>query len=266
MPRSPHIITCIKQVPGSTEVEIDDNGSLIRNAVTAKMNPFDLFAIETSLRLKEQNGATVTAITMGPPRAELILREAFMIGVDEGVLLTDRRFAGSDVLATAWTISQGILSLGPYDLVICGRQTTDGDTAQVGAEMAEFLGIPHVTNVRAILSSNDESITVEVDLPGAIQVARLHFPCLITVEKDIFQPRLPSFRRKLATRDKKVKVLGLDDLPDTDEKHYGLLGSPTKVQRVYPPRRDVTKEIVQGDPQTLAERLFHELEGRKFLL
>ncbi len=150
------ITVCIKQVPGSSEVEMDENGNLIRDPSNTKMNPFDLFAIESALQIKEMNQkisieTKINVITMGPPQAQAVIREAFMMGVDEGVLLSDRKFAGSDVWATAFTIAEGIKKHGLADLIICGKQTTDGDTAQVGAEISEFLDIPHITNIIRIM-------------------------------------------------------------------------------------------------------------------
>ncbi len=254
---------CIKQVPGTSNVDVDENGSLIRDNVESKMNPFDLFAIEVSLYLKETRGGTIRVITMGPPQAEAIIREAYMMGADTGVLLTDKRFAGSDVLATAYTLSQGI-KMHPFDIVICGKQTTDGDTAQVGAEIAEFLGIPHVTNVRKVVEVKEKSIVVEADLPDVVQVADVLFPCLLTVEKDINQPRLPSFKRKLQTVSWPVEKLTLMNFEDKDDQHYGLKGSPTKVQRVFPPASNTSKEIITGDPGTLAARLREKLKELKF--
>ena len=145
------ILVCIKQVPGTTQVEIDPKtGTLKRDGVESTMNPFDLYALETALRLKAKHGGTVTVLTMGPPQAEAVIREAFMMGADKGAVLSDRRFGGADVLATAYTLSQGARKAGRFDLVVCGRQTTDGDTAQVGPELAERLSIPHVANVRAV--------------------------------------------------------------------------------------------------------------------
>ena len=187
------IIVCIKQVPGTSDVEMDENGNLIRESIEAKMNPFDLFAIETALRLKEMGKTElICVLSMGPPQAESVIREAFMMGVDKGILLTDKKFAGADVLATSYTLAQGIRKFGNFDLIICGKQTTDGDTAQVGAELAEFLNIPHVTNVQKIIDVQESSIVVEMDLPTMTMIAQIDFPCLITVEKDIYQPRLPS--------------------------------------------------------------------------
>nr|MDO8118068.1 electron transfer flavoprotein subunit beta/FixA family protein [Candidatus Sigynarchaeota archaeon] len=187
----------------------------------------------------------------------------YMMGADKGVLLTDRRFAGSDVLATAYTLSQGI-KMQPFDIVICGKQTTDGDTAQVGAEIAEFMGIPHVTNVRKIVEVKERSIIVEADLPDVVQVMEIEFPCLITVEKDINQPRLPSFKRRLQTASWPVEKITLMNFEDKDDQHYGLKGSPTKVQRVFPPTSNVSKEVIKGEPVVLATKLHQKLKELKF--
>ncbi|MBQ6473481.1 MAG: electron transfer flavoprotein subunit beta/FixA family protein [Victivallales bacterium] len=260
------IIVCIKQVPGTAQVEIDpQTGVLKRDGVEAKMNPYDLYALETALRISAQVGASLTALTMGPPQAEAILREAFMMGVDDGVLLSDRRFGGADVLATSYTISQGIRAIGGADLIICGKQTTDGDTAQVGSELAEFLGLPHATGVLRLLEVTDEGLTADLDLPLQIETVRIPFPCLLTVEKGIFEPRLPSFKRKLATADRPIRILTLDDLADREPKHYGLNGSPTQVQRIFPPENHRSQERWEGDADELAERLFRRLDEQKYL-
>jgi electron transfer flavoprotein beta subunit len=230
------------------------------------MNPFDLFAIETALNLKEQGiASTVKVISMGPPQAQAVIEEAFWMGTDEGALLTDRKFAGADVWATSYTLSQGIRKMGIPDLIICGKQTTDGDTAQVGAELAEFLDIPHVTNVLKIDEIKEKSIIVEIDLPTMTQVVELEMPCLITIEKDTCMPRLPSFKRKLATKEWKVKMLGLKDLEDQTELNYGMNGSPTKVQRVFPPESNTQHEIWEGSDSELSNRLFTMVKEKKFI-
>lgn len=260
------IIVCIKQVPGTAQVEIDPNtGVLKRDGVESKMNPYDLYALETALRLAQKLGATITAVTMGPPQAEAVLREAFMMGVDDGVLLSDRRFGGADVLATSYTISQGIRAIGGADLIVCGKQTTDGDTAQVGSELAEFLGIPHATGLLRIKEITETSLTADLDLPLQIETVRIPFPCLVTVEKGIFEPRLPSYKRKLATADRPIRKLTLDDLADHEPKHYGLNGSPTQVQRIFPPENHRSQEHWDGEPDTLANRLLALLDEQKFL-
>ncbi|MBR0600096.1 electron transfer flavoprotein subunit beta/FixA family protein [Sinanaerobacter chloroacetimidivorans] len=261
------IIVCIKQVPGTTEVEIDEEtGVLKRDGIEAKMNPYDLYAIEIAVRIKEDKGAKVTAITMGPQQAIVVLREAFMMGADETVLLTDRRFAGADVLATSYALAQGIKRLpNNVDLIICGKMTTDGDTAQVGPEIAEFIGVPHISNVLNILEIKERSIVVEMDMGHTIEIAEVNFPCLITVEKGINQPRLPSFKRRLETESKEISVLSLNDFEDQDEKRYGLNGSPTQVKRIFPPETNTNRELWKGSSQELSDRLVNKLMEMKFV-
>ena len=260
------ILVCIKQVPGTTQVEIDETtGTLKRDGVPAKMNPFDLYALETALRIKAETGAEVTAMTMGPPQCESVVREAFTMGVDGGVILSDRAFGGADVLMTSFTLAQGAKKTGPYDLIVCGRQTTDGDTAQVGAEMGEWLGMPHVANVKSIDGVCDDAVKVTVDQPDCEVAERIPFPCLITVEKGIFEPRLPSYRLLKATEGREIQWLSLKDLDDSDPKHYGLNGSPTQVKRIFPPEAHVEHIALDGDDIEKAARLADLLAERKFL-
>jgi electron transfer flavoprotein beta subunit len=260
-----NILVCIKQVPETSKVEVDPvTGVLKRDGVDSKMNPYDLYALETALRIREEVGGIVKVISMGPPQAVEIIKEAYMMGADEGALLSDRRFAGADVLATSYTISQGIRKMGNIDLILCGKQTTDGDTAQVGPETAEYLEIPHIANVIKIEEIKDKSIVVEMDMPNTIEVAEIQFPCLLTVEKDIYQPRLPSYKKKLATTDREVRMLSLKDFEDQNEKKYGLNGSPTQVERIFPPAVNTDKEIWNGSGPELAERLTDKLKELKF--
>jgi len=260
------MIVCIKQVPGTTSVEIDpETGALIRDGIESKMNPYDLFALETALRIKEDVGGDITSITMGPPQAEKVILESFYMGVDDGYLLTDRKFAGADVLATSYTLAQGIRKVKNFDLIICGKQTTDGDTAQVGPEVAEFLEIPHVTNVGNISHISEHSITVEMNMEDTIEIQEIRLPCLITVDKDIYTPRLPSYKRKLKVKDKKVNYLSLKDFKDQNSKNYGLDGSPTQVERIFPPKVSKEKVIVKGTTEELIEQLFSILLEKKFI-
>ena len=260
------IVVCVKQVPGTSEVEVDPvTGVLKRDGVDSKMNPYDLFALETALRIKKENNATLKTITMGPPQAKKVISESFSMGVDEGAIVSDRKFGGADVLATAYTLAQGIKKIGNPDLIICGKQTTDGDTAQVGPEIAEDLNIPHVTNVTKIIEVGEKSIVVETDLPTTLEVCEISYPCLITVEKDIFQPRLPSFKLKMATKDKEIPMITLKDMDDTDEKHYGLNGSATQVIRIFPPEPNTDKDIVRGNSDELTETLFNKIVDLKIL-
>ncbi len=260
------ILVCIKQVPGTSKIEVDPiTGVLKRDGVDSKMNPYDLYAIETALRIKEQKGGTIKVISMGPPQAKEIIKEAFMMGADEGALVSDRKFAGADVLATAYTISQGVLKMGKFDLILCGKQTTDGDTAQVGPEMAEYLGIPHIANVLKIIELKEKSVVVEMDMPNTLEIAEIQFPCLLTVEKDIFQPRLPSYRKKVSTKDREIKIISLKDFEDQDEKRYGLTGSPTQVERIFPPSVNNDRETWTGTGAQLSFKMSEKLKQLKFV-
>lgn len=259
------IIVCIKQVPGTTKVEIDEKtGVLKRDGVESKLNPYDLFAVECAVRLRERYGGTVVAVTMGPPQCEAAIREAFMLGVDEGVILSDRRFGGADVLATSYTLAQGIRKLGDFDLILCGKQTTDGDTAQVGAELAEFLGLPHVSNICRIDEMRKRTLFLEQDMPNSVVSLSVAMPCLIAVDKDICQPRLPSYKLKKATAKRDIRFFSLDDLDDRDALHYGLNGSPTQVKRIFPPDHSRKQVSLRGGAE-LGDRLFEELRDKKFL-
>ena len=260
------ILVCIKQVPGTSKVEVDPITSVLkRDGVDSKMNPYDLYALETALKIKEERGGLIKVITMGPPQAKDVIREAFMMGADEGALVSDRKFAGADVLATSYTISQGVKKMGEFDLILCGKQTTDGDTAQVGPEMAEYLGIPHIANVLKIIEIKDKSIIVEMDMADTIEVAEIQFPCLLTVDKDIYQPRLPSYRKKLATKDREIKMISLNDFEDKDEKKYGLNGSPTNVERIFPPDVNNDRETWTGTGLELSLKIAAKLKELKFI-
>jgi len=261
-----NIIVCIKQVPETNKVEVDPvTGVLKRDGIDSKMNPYDLYALETALRLKEQNGGKIKVMTMGPPQAKEIIREAFSMGADEGILISDRKFAGADVLATSYTLSQGVKNAGAFDVILCGKQTTDGDTAQVGSEISEYLNIPSVANVTKIMEVTQESITVESDMPNTVEVVKIQFPCLICVEKDIYVPRLPSYLKKVQAKDREITVFSLDDFQDKDETKYGLSGSPTKVQRIFPPEVNQERELWHGSSDELSVKLLHTLKELKFV-
>lgn len=260
-----NILVCLKQVPDSNKVEVDPvTGVLKRNGVESKMNPYDLFALETALRIREKCGGTITALTMGPGQAAGVIREAYAMGVDHGVLISDRKFGGADVLATSYTISQGIKKSGEFDLILCGKQTTDGDTAQVGPEVAEWLQLPSLSNVSKIVEMKAHSLVVEMDMIHDLEVAEIKYPCLLAVDKDIFVPRLPSYIKKQETKDREIKVFSLEDMEDREEKHYGLNGSPTQVQRIFPPQVNTQRETWSGDGKELADQLFHKLKELKF--
>ena len=257
------ILVCIKQVPSSNKVKVDPTtGVLKRNSADAKMNPYDLFALETGLRLREKYGGNLSVLTMGPPQATAVIYEAFAMGADRGGLITDRTFGGADVLATSYTLSQGIRNFGQFDLIICGLQTTDGDTAQVGPEISEMLGIPCACNVRSIDKVEDSHIVVDMEMSEDIEKLKIPFPCLITVQKDIYEPRLPSYRKQKATASREISRYSLNDMEDKNEKHYGLDGSPTCVQRIFPPTSNKVQETWTGED--LSERIYGALKKMKF--
>ena len=258
-----NIFVCIKQVPATNKVQVDEKtGVLKRSGVASKMNPYDLYALETALRLKEQYGGTVTVGTMGPPQAQAIIREAYMMGADEGYVFSDRRLGGADVLATSYTLSQAIRSVGDFDIIFCGKQTIDGDTAQVGPAIAEHMGIPHAAWVSK-LEVNGDGVDVEQQLQSVVETAHMPFPCLVTVEQDIMMPRLPSLKKEREIKDKPIHIQGLDTFLDTNPDHYGLTGSPTQVERIFPPDNHVEKETWQdGD---LAQKAIDTLRKWKFI-
>lgn len=272
-----NIVVLMKQVPGTSTVGVDPkSGTLRREGVPAKTNPYDLHALEAALALKERLGGTVTVLSMGPPQAEAVIREAYSMGADRGILLTDRAFAGADTLATAFTLSQALKTM-EFDLIIAGMQSTDGDTAQVGPGVAEFLDIPHVSYVKEIHGSSglhacygsvsgeetglpvggdgSAKIKVTADLGDVLVTQEVSLPALITVTKDTNQPRLPSFRLRKAVSDRPVEIMRAGDMPTSSETYYGLAGSATRVERIFPPERTVVREIWEGEPRELAARL-----------
>jgi len=260
------ILVCIKQVPGSSNVQVDPvTGVLIRSGVQSKMNPYDLYGIEAALTLKERYGGEVEVITMGPPPAKAVVIEAVAMGAARGTVLSDRKFAGADVLATAYTISQGIKKSGEYDVIICGKQTTDGDTAQVGAEVAEYLGLPNISNVLSIDEVRDGRLYVTAMLDNRTVKESISLPCLISTDADINTPRLPSYKVKRALTDEVVKFLSFADFDDRDESHYGLSGSATQVERIFPPEKNTEKHTVHGTGEEQADELVSIISRLKLI-
>lgn len=260
------IIVCMKQVPATSQVEIDqETGAMKRLSANTRTNPYDLFALETALQIREKLGGTVTVLTMGPGQAEVMMKDAYTMGADDAVILSDRKFAGSDVLATSYTLAQGIRVLGGADLILCGRQTTDGDTAQVGPAIAEHMGIPHCAWVSEIVKVSEEAIEVRQDLVSVTQVSRMSYPCLITVDKDMCVPRLPSYILKKKTASRPVRILTFDDLPDKNLSRYGLVGSPTSVARMFAPPVADSQVYFKGSAEEKTSQLFDTLVSRKII-
>lgn len=253
------IVVCVKQVPETSDVRIDQKTlTLVREGVPSIINPFDMYAIEESLRLKERLGGKVTAITMGPPQAEQALRDCIALGVDDAVLVSDRAFAGADTLATAYTLSRAISKVGA-DVILCGKQATDGDTAQVGPGIAEELDIAHVTYVRKISISGDSAV-VERLVEGGYEVIKASLPAVFTVVKEINEPRLPSLRGKMRAKSAQVRVFKAQDI-DAEPDRIGLTGSPTEVIRVFSPEIRTNGEIITGEPKEAAKALVSRLKA-----
>jgi electron transfer flavoprotein beta subunit len=260
-----NIVVCIKQVPGTTQVKINpETGTLIRDGVEAVVNPFDEYAIEEAVRIREKVGGKVTVITMGPPQADAALRTAISMGADEGVLISDRAFAGSDTWATSYTLTAGIRTLikelGKVDLIICGKQAIDGDTAQVGPGVAEMLDIPFVAWVRKVEEITDSSITVERLMEDGYDVVQMPLPGLITVVKEINEPRLASLKGKMKAKSAQIRKLDTASM-DVDPERIGLKGSPTQVLRSFVPERKSGGEKITGEAAELASKAFSVIQN-----
>jgi electron transfer flavoprotein beta subunit len=255
-----NIIVCIKQVPNTTNVQIDaETGRLKREGVESIINPFDEYAVEEGVRLKEKTGGKVTVVTMGPPQAEVILREAISKGADEGVLISDRAFGGADTLATSYALSSAIKYLGDYDVIICGKQATDGDTAQVGPGIAEMLGIPHIAYVKKVEDINASSIKAERMMEDGYDLIESPQPVLLTVVKEINTPRVASLKGKMAAKKAVIKILDAAAV-GADVKRTGLNGSPTQVMKIFtPPQRQGGQKFV-GEPRQIAGELVAKLQ------
>lgn len=254
-----HFVVCIKQVPETGNVKIDpETNTLIREGVASIINPFDMYAIEEGLRMKTRLGGKVTVLSMGPPQAENALREAIAMGADAGILLCDRAFAGSDTWATSYALSMALRKIGDYSMILCGKQATDGDTAQVGPGIAAHLDLPQITYVRKIDELDAGHIVAERLMETGSETVEAPLPCLLTVVKELNEPRLPSLRGKLAAKKAEIVKWTAADL-GCDLQRTGLDGSPTKVVRIFtPPPRD-GGEIFSGEPHEMVAKLVAKL-------
>ncbi|MBN3039838.1 MAG: electron transfer flavoprotein subunit beta/FixA family protein [Candidatus Omnitrophica bacterium] len=258
------IIVCIKQVPDTTDVKINpETNTLIREGVASIINPFDMYAIEEGVRLRDRFGGEVTVITMGPPQAQEALREAIALGADKAIHLSDRLFAGSDTWATSLILSKAIDKIKDFDLVICGKQASDGDTAQVGPGIAAHLNMPQATYVRRIdtihLDSNPQVMVVERLLEEGYELLELELPALITVVKEINEPRMPSLRGKMNARKFQIPVWNNSDL-NIESNQIGLEGSPTRVVKIFTPPAKQGGKIFDGDPAESVKQLVEEIK------
>ena len=260
-----NIVVCLKQVPGTTKVKIDpQTNTLVRQGIKNIVNPFDTYALEEGVRIKERYGGKVVAISMGPPQAEEVVREAISTGADEAILLSDSAFAGSDTLATAYTLARAIERIQEYDLIICGRQTLDGDTGQVAPELAEMLGIPFVAYVSKVEEVGNGCIRVERMVEGGHEVIEMPLPAAITVVKEINVPRLPSLRGLMKAKSAVIPVWTAQEL-GVDKNSVGLSGSATRVIKVFFPQRIHHCEILQGNLGSQLESLINKLRDTKVI-
>ena len=260
------IVVCIKQVPATSEAKIDpETKRIIREGLKAILNPFDTYAIEEAVQLRDKFGGEVVVLSMGPEKALLSLREAISVGADRAILLSDRAFGGSDTWATSYTLSKAIEKIGDVDLVICGKQAIDGDTAQVGPGIAAHLDWIQATYVMGIEDVNSRSIKVKRMHEDGYDICEVDFPAVITVVKDINTPRIPTLKGCLASLKKEIPVWKPSDI-GAEIKKIGLDGSPTRVVKTAPPppRNTVTKRI-EGSPKDCAKQLVRELRIRSIL-
>ncbi len=252
-------IVCIKQVPNTTEIKIDPvTNTLIREGVESILNPFDAYAIEEAVRLKEAHGGTITAISMGPPQVESTLREVIALGADKIVLLSDRRFAGADTWATSLSLAAAIKKLGEYDLILTGQQAIDGDTAQVGPGIAAHLNIPQTCFVRKIESIDCYKATLQRLMEDGYDRVEMKLPAVISVVKEINTPRLPSLRGKKNAKTAELIVWNCDDL-GLDEKDVGLNGSPTQVVNIFTPKIEKKTDRYEGDADGAVDLIIKRL-------
>ncbi|MGW8194155.1 MAG: electron transfer flavoprotein subunit beta/FixA family protein [Desulforhopalus sp.] len=253
------IIVCIKQVPDARDVRLDPvTNTLAREGVQSIMNPYDQHALEEAVRLKERNGGEVVAVTMGPPQAEAMLREAISCGADSTVLVSDRAFAGADTWATSYTLEHALKKIGGFDLILCGKQAIDGDTAQVGPGLATRLGIPFLTCIQKIREATATGLIVERMMDDGYDVVAVDYPVLLTVVKDINQPRVPSLKGKMKAKKAEIIRLSAEDI-NADSSCIGLPGSPTQVVNVFPPEARGGRAVLTGTLDEQIDQLVEKL-------
>lgn len=260
------IVVCIKQVPDTANVRLDPvTHTLKREGVASIMNPFDLFALEAALRVREAVGGTLTALSMGPPQAAEVLKEAVSYGADDTLLLSDRAFAGADTWATTAALAAGVRRLGGADLIICGKQAIDGDTAQVGPGLAERLNFPHVAFVKGFRQVAEDRLVVERQMDDGYEVVELPLPALITVVREVGEPRPPSMKGKLRAKKYAPPVAGAAEL-GLGEAQVGLAGSFTQVVRTFAPEVSGERELLEGHPAEVGAAVMDRLAAKGIIM
>mgnify|MGYP003884388633 CR=1 FL=1 len=257
-PNKMKYIVCLKQVPETEGVKINpETGTLIREGVKSIINPYDLYALEAALQMKKQYGGEIIVLSMGPPQVEEALREAISYGADEAILLCDKAFAGADTLATSYTLAQAIKKIGNFDVIFCGKQAIDGETAQVGPELAQRLDIPYITYIRKTELKNN-TILGERVLDDGYQIVQIGLPVLLTVIKEIGEPPLPSIRGKMKAKKTKIVVWTAQDI-EADPEKIGLKGSATQVVKIFSPPSRGERQMLAGSLEQQARELKDKL-------
>jgi electron transfer flavoprotein beta subunit len=263
------IVVLIKQVPETKSVKMDEEtGTVIREGVESIVNPLDLYAIETAISLKNLYGGETVAVSMGPPKADMCIREALSMGVDKGVLVSDRAFAGSDTWATSYILGEAVKTLGEVDMIICGERATDGDTGQVGPEVAGHLNLPVASYVNKIDSVVDGKVSLSRQVELGDELLDVRLPCLLTVVKEIATPRLPTLDGKIRAKATKLEMVTADML-DLNADFIGLKGSPTRVAKIFRPKVTRECDLMFGKDDTAiingVEKIYAFLDSREVL-
>lgn len=254
-----NIIVLVKQVPETSNVKMDpETGTMIREGLDTIINPLDLYAIEAAIRLKEQHGGKVTALSMGPPAAMKALREAMAMGCDDAALVSDRKFGGADTWATSYTLAQAIKAMGEFDLILAGERATDGDTGQVGPGVGAWLDLPVVSYVAHVKEVTKETITTERLMEEGYQVVTVPFPAVITTVKEIAEPRLPTLRGNKRARQTEIPVYSTENM-ELDVGSLGLKGSPTKVVKIETPKVMRSGTLVKANSEEATEAAVDQL-------
>lgn len=261
------IVVCVKQVPDTADIKWTENNTMVREGVESILNPFDEYALETAIRIKEANpDATITAVTMGPPQAKDVLKRAIAMGADEAILISDKKFAGADTQATSRTLSTAIKNkVGSYDLILCGMFAIDGDTAQTGPSIAEHLGLPQVTYAKEVQYSGGNTIIAKREVDEGLQTVQMQLPGVICMMKCDYEPRKPSIKGTMKANRTEIPEYNLEALELTPEQ-VGIKGSPTYVSKAFRPQVRNAGEIIQGaDAKEAANKLIEKLQAEKIL-
>ncbi|MDD3149628.1 MAG: electron transfer flavoprotein subunit beta/FixA family protein [Candidatus Gastranaerophilales bacterium] len=262
------IVVCVKQVPDTSDIKWTENNTMVRDGVESIVNPFDEYAIETALRVKEANpGSTLTAVTMGPPQAKDVLKKAIAMGADDAILISDKKFAGSDTQATSRTLAKAIKEkIGDFDLIVCGQFAIDGDTAQTGPSIAKHLDIPQITYTKEVVNSSDSTLVAKREIEEGMQTIEMQLPGLICMVKCDYEPRRAPIKGVMKANRTEIPEFNMEEI-GLEPEQVGIKGSPTYVSKAFrPPIREGGEKITADSPKELAEILLSKLKETKVLV